>query len=145
VSLLLSDGPAAGRTIVSVVPVEPSTPRFHVGDAVVTQYNGADPDSADSYQLVDFQRGTSLWVLGVAFAAAVIALGRCRGLAALIALGVSFVVLVAFILPAILAGRPPLATALVGSCLILFAVLYLSQGSPHGPPRRCWAHWSHWG
>jgi uncharacterized membrane protein len=128
VSLLLTDGAAAGRDIVTVVPLEPSTPSYRVGDAVVAQYNGGDPGSADSYQVVDFQRGTSLWVLGVAFAAAVIALGRWRGLAALVALGVSFVVLVAFILPAILAGRPPLATALVGSCLILFAVLYLSHG-----------------
>jgi uncharacterized membrane protein len=127
-SLLLSSGPAAGRGIVSVVPVEPSTPRFAVGDKVVLGYNGGDPTDTDSYSVDDFQRGGSLWVLGLLFAAAVIALGRWRGLAALGALGVSFVVLIGFVLPAILDGRNPLAVAVVGACLIMFAVLYMSHG-----------------
>ncbi|HTK62331.1 MAG TPA: YibE/F family protein [Pseudonocardia sp.] len=127
-SLLLSSGPAAGRGIVSVVPVEPSTPRFAVGDEVVLGYNGGDPTDTDSYSVDDFQRGTSLWVLGLLFAAAVIALGRWRGLAALGALGVSFVVLIGFVLPAILDGGNPLAVAVVGACLIMFAVLYMSHG-----------------
>jgi uncharacterized membrane protein len=127
-SLLMSDGPAAGRGIVSVVPLEPSTPKYRVGDKVVLQYGGGDPTDTASYQISDFQRGSSLWVLGLLFAGAVILLGRLRGLAALVALGVSFVVLVAFVLPAILDGRDPLTVALVGSCLIMFAVLYLSHG-----------------
>ncbi|MGH9186120.1 MAG: YibE/F family protein, partial [Acidimicrobiales bacterium] len=58
----------------------------------------------------------------------VLLLGRWRGLASLVALGVSFVVLLTFVLPAILDGRNPLAVAVVGSCLIMFAVLYLSHG-----------------
>ena len=61
-----------------------------------------------SYQVVDFQRGRSLWWLAGLFAAAVLALGRWRGLAALAALGLSFVVLLVFVLPAILAGHDPL-------------------------------------
>jgi uncharacterized membrane protein len=127
-SLLLSSGPAAGKGIVSVVPVEPSTPRFAVGDKVVLGYNGGDPTDTGSYSVDDFQRGGSLWVLGLVFAAAVIALGRWRGLAALGALGVSFVVLIGFVLPAILDGRNPLAVAVVGACLIMFAVLYMTHG-----------------
>ncbi|HEY2204250.1 MAG TPA: YibE/F family protein [Pseudonocardia sp.] len=127
-SLLMSDGPAAGRGIVSVVPIEPTTPTYALGDKVVLQYSGGDPADTASYQVSDFQRGASLWVLGLLFAGAVILLGRWRGLAALAALGVSFLVLVVFVLPAILAGRNPLAVALVGSCLIMFAVLYLSHG-----------------
>lgn len=127
-SLLMSDGPSAGRGIVSVVPVEPTSPKYSVGDKVVLQYNGGDPHDDGSYQIVDFQRGTSLWVLGLLFAGAVIVLGRWRGLAALAALGVSFLVLVIFVLPAMLDGRNPLSVALVGSCLIMFAVLYLSHG-----------------
>ncbi len=46
----------------------------------------------------------------------------------LVALVVSLGVLVAFVLPAILDGRNPLAVAVVGACLIMFAVLYLSHG-----------------
>jgi uncharacterized membrane protein len=127
-SLLMSDGPAVGKGIVSIVPVEPSTPTYTVGNRVVLAYSGGDPTDTASYQVVDFQRGFSLWLLGLLFAASVIVLGRWRGVAALVALGVSFAVLVGFVLPAILAGRSPLAVALVGSCLILFAVLYISHG-----------------
>jgi uncharacterized membrane protein len=127
-SLLMTDGPAVGRGIVSLFPVEPTSPKYHTGDKVVLQYGGGDPTDAGSYQVADFQRSTSLWVLGVLFAGAVILLGRWRGVAALVALGVSFAVLIMFMLPAILDGRNPLAVALVGACLIMFAVLYLSHG-----------------
>jgi uncharacterized membrane protein len=128
----MADGPRAGRDLVQVVPVEPGTPEFAVGDQVVLSWTGADPDDPGSYQVVDFQRDAPLaWLAGL-FAAAVLVLGRWRGLAALAALGLSFVVLLFFVVPAILAGRDPLAVAVVGSCLIMFAVLYLT----HGPSAR---------
>jgi len=126
--LHMADGPRAGRDLVQLVPVEPSTPRFGVGDPVVLSWSGGDPDDPGSYQVVDFQRGGSLWWLAGLFAAAVLALGRWRGLAALAALGLSFVVLLVFVLPAILAGHDPLSVAVVGACLIMFAVLYLTHG-----------------
>jgi uncharacterized membrane protein len=128
----MADGPRANRDLVQLVPVEPSTPRFGVGDPVVLSWSGGDPDDPGSYQVVDFQRGGSLWWLAALFAAAVLALGRWRGLAALAALGLSFVVLLLFVLPAILAGHDPLWVAIVGACLIMFAVLYLT----HGPSAR---------
>jgi uncharacterized membrane protein len=124
----LTDGPRAGRDLVQLVPVEPSTPRFAVGDAVVLSWSGGDPDDPGTYQVVDFQRGGSLWWLAGLFAFAVLALGRWRGLAALAALALSFVVLLMFVLPAILAGHDPLWVALIGACLIMFAVLYLTHG-----------------
>jgi uncharacterized membrane protein len=128
----MADGPRPGRDLVQVVPVEPGTPRFAVGDQVVLGWSGAEPDDAGSYQVMDFQRDAPLaWLAGL-FAAAVLVLGRWRGLAALGALGLSFVVLLFFVVPAILAGRDPLAVAVVGSCLIMFAVLYLT----HGPSAR---------
>ncbi len=128
----MADGPRPGKDLVQVVPVEPGSPRFSVGDQVVLGWSGANPDDAGSYQVVDFQRGAPLaWLAGL-FAAAVLLLGRWRGLAALAALVLSFVVLLFFVVPAILAGRDPLAVAIVGACLIMFAVLYLT----HGPSAR---------
>jgi uncharacterized membrane protein len=128
----MADGPRSGRDLVQVVPEEPGTPTFAVGDQVVLAWTGSDPDDAGSYQVVDFQRGAPLaWLAGL-FAVAVLVLGRWRGLAALAALGLSFVVLLFFVVPAILAGRDPLAVAIVGACLIMFAVLYLT----HGPSAR---------
>jgi hypothetical protein len=128
----MADGPRAGRDLVQLVPLEPSTPRFAVGDQVVLSWSGGDADDPGSYQVVDFQRSGSLWWLAGLFAAAVLALGRWRGLAALVALGLSFVVLLMFVLPAILAGHNPLWVAVVGACLIMFVVLYLT----HGPSAR---------
>ena len=124
----MSDGPRAGRDLVQIVPLEPGTPRFTVGDPVVLGWSGGDPDDPGSYQIVDFQRGGSLAWLAVLFSAAVLVLGRWRGLAALGALVVSFAVLLLFVLPAILDGRSPLAVAVVGSGVIMFAVLYLTHG-----------------
>jgi len=124
----MADGPRAGRDLVQLVPVEPGTPRFAVGDPVVLGWSGGNPDDPTSYQVVDFQRGGALTWLAALFAGAVLLLGRWRGLAALAALGVSFAVLLLFVVPAILSGRSPLAVAVVGAGVIMFAVLYLSHG-----------------
>jgi uncharacterized membrane protein len=128
----MGGGPLPGRDLTVVVPVEPGTPRFAAGDEVVVEWSGADPVDPGAYRIVDFQRGASLGWLAALFAGAVLVLGRWRGLAALAALALSFAVLLVFVLPAILAGSNPLAVAVVGSCLIMFAVLYLT----HGPSAR---------
>ncbi|GHE84452.1 hypothetical protein GCM10017786_15160 [Amycolatopsis deserti] len=127
-TITLTDGPGSGRSVELTVPIEPSTPRFSAGDDVVLAYNGGDAADPGSYQLVDFQRGLPLAVLAALFAIAVVVLGRWHGLAALGALVLSFVVLVAFVLPAILAGENPLLVAIVGAGLIMFIALYLTHG-----------------
>ncbi|HTI20479.1 MAG TPA: YibE/F family protein [Kutzneria sp.] len=116
------------QTITEPMPIEPSTPRFTVGDKVVLGYNGADPNDPGSYQLLDFQRGFPLALLGVLFAAAVLILGRMQGLKALGALVLTFVVIVLFVLPAMVAGKDPLTVGVVGAAVIMFLVLYLTHG-----------------
>ncbi|MBN6040877.1 YibE/F family protein [Amycolatopsis sp. 195334CR] len=128
VDVVLSDGVAAGQTLRKIVPLEPSTPRFAAGDAVVLSFAGDDARNPDSYQLVDFQRGLPLAALAALFAIAVVVLGRWSGLAALGALVLSFGVLVLFVLPAILAGENPLMVAICGAGLIMFIALYLTHG-----------------
>jgi uncharacterized membrane protein len=116
------------QDITEPMPIEPSTPRFSVNDKVVLTYNGGDPASPDSYQLIDFQRGTSLVLLALLFAAAVLILGRFQGLKALGALALTFVVIVLFVLPALLAGKDPLSVGVVGAAVVMFIVLYLTHG-----------------
>jgi uncharacterized membrane protein len=123
----LTDGPTAGATITTLVSVIRGIAPFTTGDDVVLVLTG-DPADPESYQVEDFQRGTPLLVLALLFAAAVVALARWRGLAALVSLVLTGVVLVGFVLPAILAGRDPLAVAVVGCSLIMFCVLYLTHG-----------------
>ncbi|MDQ7807085.1 YibE/F family protein [Amycolatopsis sp. A133] len=128
VELTMTDGPASGKPLRLTVPIEPSTPRFAAGDAVVLAYNGGNAGDPASFQLVDFQRGTPLLVLAALFAVAVLVLGRWQGVAALVALGLSFVVIALFILPAILAGENPLVVAIAGAGAIMFIALYLTHG-----------------
>ncbi|MEV4051815.1 YibE/F family protein [Amycolatopsis sp. NPDC049688] len=128
VELAMTDGPAAGKPLKLTVPIEPSTPRFAAGDAVVLAYNNGNPGDPASFQLVDFQRGTPLLVLAALFAVAVLVLGRWQGVAALVALGLSFVVIALFVLPAILAGENPLVVAIAGAGAIMFIALYLTHG-----------------
>ncbi|QBE48404.1 YibE/F family protein [Leucobacter triazinivorans] len=73
-------------------------------------------------------RGWQLLVLVLVFAAVVVAVGRWRGLLALAALGVAAWVLLAFVLPALVAGGPGLLVGVVGSSAIMFATLYFVHG-----------------
>jgi uncharacterized membrane protein len=128
VDVRMTDGPAPERQIRTIIPIEPSTPRFAVDDEVVLSYGGGDPADGQSYQLVDFQRGVPLALLAALFAVAVLVLGRWQGLKALGALVISFLVLVFFVLPAIISGESPLLVAIVGAGVIMFVVLYLTHG-----------------
>jgi len=66
--------------------------------------------------------------VALVFAAAVIGLGRLRGVAALAGLAVSLVILLWFIVPAITAGRDAVLVAVVGGGLIVLVALYLAHG-----------------
>lgn len=85
-------------------------------------------DLSSQYQFSDFERTSVLIVAFVVFAAAVIALGRWRGLAALAGLGATLIIVVVWLLPAILDGRNPALVALVGAGAVAYVALYLSHG-----------------
>lgn len=127
-SVRLTDGDSPGVMVQQVLPDEPSTPRFAVGDQVVLGYTGGNPSDAASYQIQDFQRGSSMLWLAALFAAAVLLLGRWRGLASLAALGFSFLVLVTYLFPAILTGGNPVIVGVLAASVIMFGVLYLTHG-----------------
>ncbi|MCW2643108.1 MAG: YibE/F family protein [Dactylosporangium sp.] len=127
VRVRLSDGPDAGKEVSTAMPGGPGAPVVKAGDRVILMYLPDSP-SDQPYQIIDHQRGLQLWALALAFAAAVIAFGRWRGLSALAGLAVSFAVLLLFVVPAILDGRPPLLVAIVGSAAIMLTVLYLTHG-----------------
>jgi uncharacterized membrane protein len=60
---------------------------------------------------------------------AVIAFGRWQGIRSLIGLGLSFVVIVGFVVPAILHGHSPVLVAVTGAMAIMLLSLYLSHGT----------------
>jgi uncharacterized membrane protein len=126
-SVRLTAGDRAGTVVTAAVPEGPHAPRLAPGDRVVLLFAQAAPEGMQ-YEVVDFQRGLPLAVLAGAFALAVVALGRMRGLAALAGLVVTFAILLLFVLPAILAGSNPLLVAIVGSAVIMLVALYLTHG-----------------
>ena len=126
-TLTVEEGPEAGA-IVSLPEInlrfDQSIPDLSVGDRVVLGYE----ESTNFYFFADQDRRTSLlWLAGL-FAVVVIALGRFRGLLALLAMGATLVLLVVFVAPSVLDGNDPLLVAVVAASAIAFVSLYLTHG-----------------
>ncbi|MEZ5168752.1 MAG: YibE/F family protein [Acidimicrobiales bacterium] len=126
-TLVLREGPDAGA--VGALPeinltFDRSVPDLSIGDRVVLGYE----PSTKFYFYADRDRRPSLiWLTGL-FAAVVIALGRLRGVLALLAMAATLVVLVAFVAPSVLDGNDPLLVAIVAASAIAFVSLYLTHG-----------------
>lgn len=86
-------------------------------------------DGTVSYSFYDYQRSTPMLVLVALFAAAVLALGRWRGLGALAGLLASFGVIIWFALPSIIDGNNAVVVALVTAGVVAMLALYLAHGT----------------
>jgi uncharacterized membrane protein len=73
------------------------------------------------------KRQALLWLL-ILFVVAVLVITGSLGLLALVGLVISFLVISRVLVPMVLAGRPPLLSALVSSFLIIPASFYLTHG-----------------
>ncbi|MBT8199397.1 MAG: YibE/F family protein [Acidimicrobiia bacterium] len=126
VTFVMTAGPDEDRLVDQVFSVSPVTD-FDPGDRVVMGYRpDVDPDF--QYQFFDLQRRSVLAWVAVLFAAAVVLLGRLRGVAALAGLLASLGLLFWFVLPAILDGKPPVMVAVVGAAAIAYLALYVAHG-----------------
>lgn len=134
-SVKLTGGAAArtGEVVEIEVGSGADSPDLRSGDKVVVGRTGGEDHAGDEgaagrWYFSDYQRRGPLVALAVFFACAVVVFGRWRGLFALSGLAVAFAVLVRFVLPAVLTGRNPVAVAVIGSAVIMFATLYLTHG-----------------
>jgi len=116
-----------GESVILEFPDEPGQPRLSEGEDVFLAVVTFDDGSVD-FQYADRDRRPLLVVLGLVFAAAVIGLGRLRGVAALVGLALSVAILLWFILPAIVAGEDAVLVAMVGGGAIALVSLYLAHG-----------------
>ncbi|WP_113703564.1 YibE/F family protein [Nonomuraea lactucae] len=124
----IGEGADVGRTMRLRLPTGPGAQRFAAGDDVkLIRFEQPEPGSP-GYQISDHDRETQLWLFGLAFALAVIAFGRWRGLTALAGLAITFVLLLTFVIPGILGGEPPMLVAIVGAAAIMLSVLFLTHG-----------------
>ncbi len=121
-------GPPAGE--VRALPEQSEVgagARLDLGDEVVLGYVAGAEEGLE-LSFADLERRRPLAALAAIFVVAVVALGRWKGMRALVGLGLSLLVLTVFVLPAVLAGSDPLAVALVGSSAIALTALYLAHG-----------------
>lgn len=127
VAFRVTGGTPAGDEATFEISVNEATAPIEEGDGITLVYQ-PENDPGFEYFFNDFQRRSPLlWLAGL-FAVAVVALGRLQGVRALVALGVTGVVMVGFLFPSILDGHDPTAVALVGAALIAIVALYLTHG-----------------
>jgi uncharacterized membrane protein len=86
------------------------------------------PDGGVTWYVNDIERDRPLVLLTAVFLVAVLAFGRWQGLRALVGLTLTLGVVVTFVVPALLAGRDPVAVALSAAVVIMAVTLYLTHG-----------------
>lgn len=100
---------------------------YEVGDKVLTVAS-YDAENNVNYYITDYVRNDALtWLFGI-FALALIFVGRWKGVRSIISLVLSFLVIVKYIIPQILGGADPIIVTLIGSLVIMVAVIYFTEG-----------------
>jgi len=101
--------------------------QYKVGNKVVVTYT-TDVEGNDVFYVIDYVRQGTLYWLALLFAVVVIVVGRLKGLRALIVLVLTFVIILKFIIPRILAGNNPLLISIIGSLAIMVLAIYITEG-----------------
>ncbi|GAA2587380.1 YibE/F family protein [Streptomyces roseoviolaceus] len=125
-TIRVDSGKDKGRTFTEIIQPDQSR-QLHEGQKVVVAYEPSAPKDLQ-YSVTDVNRRLPMGLLAGIFALAVVVVGRMRGVMALVALAISFLVLTFFILPAILQGSNPLIVAVVGASAIMLIALYMCHG-----------------
>jgi len=86
------------------------------------------PDGLVEAFFVDFVREKALLFLFAIFILAIVIMGRWKGVRSLLALAFSLFMIIAYLIPHILAGEDPLRVSLIGSGILLGVSLYLTYG-----------------
>jgi uncharacterized membrane protein len=89
---------------------------------------GAPAVAGTGYTLYDFERRGPMLLLFALFAVVVLVFARWRGALSLVGLGISLVIVLVFVVPAILDGKSALLVAVVGSIAVAYTTIPLAHG-----------------
>ncbi len=141
VAFELRSGPRTGQRSYLTLSDDPFAPRLGLGDEIRVARNAPgdvspaeaarlpiDDPAAQPFAFVDFERRAPLAYLALAFVALVVALGRWQGMRSLLGLVISLAIVLLFVVPAILAGRPPLLVAVVGAMAVMLSTMLVTHG-----------------
>lgn len=104
-----------------------SASEYAVGDKVLVNYNSG-PAGENNFYVIGYSRTSPVFWLAFLFALIVIIVGRFKGLRALVVLLLTFLIILKFIIPKILAGSNPLSISIIGSFFILILAVYITEG-----------------
>ncbi|MDO5067817.1 MAG: YibE/F family protein [Propionibacteriaceae bacterium] len=123
----LTSGPEAGQQVAVPLQGPQAQAGLRAGDDI-TVGRVKTPDGSLLYSYAEASRLPFIIVLALLFVAVVAAVARWKGLFALLGLGIAGAVLIGFMLPALLVGKPGIIVAMVGGTAIMFVVLYVAHG-----------------
>ena len=130
VELAFIDGPQAGTTrtiehggIFTITNYQLVKPGDIVVVSTIVQDQQAQNTITDNYRLDPL-----IWITGGFFLLVLVTAGLKKGLGSIVGLAISLAIITKFIVPQILAGRDPIAIALIGSIVMLLSTMYLAHG-----------------
>lgn len=82
----------------------------------------------EQFYVADTYRLPSLYIMLAAFFVLAIVLSHWKGLASILGLAISILVIVKFIIPQIIDGKNPLLISLIGALMIALVSIYLAHG-----------------
>lgn len=100
---------------------------FKKGDRVMV---AATSDAEGNYLffVTDYVRSNTLyWLVGL-FIVTLFLVGGFKGFRSLLSLSITFLVILKYIIPRILAGDSPILVTVIGSILILLSIIYITEG-----------------
>ncbi|MFH1030838.1 MAG: YibE/F family protein [bacterium] len=104
-----------------------SSKKYGKGDKVIVSHH-QDMDGKDMFYITDYVRRRGLYLLSLIFVMVIVIVAGFKGLRALLSLFLSFIIIMFYIIPKILAGSNPLSISIIGSVLILTGIIYLTEG-----------------
>ncbi len=100
---------------------------YKVGDKVILDAS-TNASGETNYYITDYVRTPGLLYLFILFCLILFFVGGVRGVRSLVSLVISFLIIIKFIIPKIIAGSNPFLITILGSFIILLAVIYITEG-----------------
>jgi uncharacterized membrane protein len=127
VTASVTEGERAGEVFTLEQDADGVGKRPDAGDEILVTADEM-ADGSTLFNFYDYERGSSLIWLTVVFVAAVVVLGRWRGVGAIAGLAASVLVIVVFMIPSILEGNDAILVALVAAVFIAVVALFMAHG-----------------
>jgi uncharacterized membrane protein len=100
---------------------------YKQGDRVLVVAS-SDDQGQTTYYVTDYIRTNSLLLLSILFLLSLIIVGGLKGMRSILSLVLSFLVIMKYIVPQIIAGADPIIVTVIGAFMILMLIIYLTEG-----------------